>query len=94
MSPEAMTTLITGLVAVLLTLLAWGNKHFAPEGASVQVADRDTGALADPVVVDRVSGRPIAAPGFVLVPGPAADERTRERVARRTKVEAREVPRT
>ena len=79
---------------VLLTLLAWGNQHFAPEGASVQVADRDTGALADPVVVDRVSGRTIAAPDFVLVPGPAADERTRERVARRAKAEARGVPRT
>ena len=78
---------------VLLTLLAWGNKHFAPEGASVQVADRDTGALAEPVVVDRVSGRPIAAPDFVLVPGPAADELTRERVARRAKAEGQGVPR-
>ena len=78
---------------VLLTLLAWGNKHFAPEGASVQVADRDTGALAEPVVVDRVSGRPIAAPDFVLVPGPAADALTRERVARRAKAEGQGVPR-
>src|SRR6266567_1863948 len=43
---------------VLLALLAWGNKHFAPEGASVQLADRETGAIADPVLVDRVNGRP------------------------------------
>jgi hypothetical protein len=53
----------------------------------VQVADRATGALAEPVVVDRVSGRPIAAPDFVVVPGPAADPLTRERVARRARAE-------
>src|SRR6266513_6204261 len=37
---------------VLVALLAWGNKHFAPEGASVLLADRKTGAIAEPVVVD------------------------------------------
>lgn len=44
---------------VLLALLAWGNKHFAPEGASVVLVDADTGAQADPVLVDRVTGLPI-----------------------------------
>src|SRR5580700_10868783 len=33
---------------VLLSLLAWGNRHFAPEGASVQLFDAATGAVADP----------------------------------------------
>src|SRR5215212_4489952 len=28
---------------VLLTMLAWGNRHFAPEGASVQIVDTTTG---------------------------------------------------
>src|SRR5262245_14906771 len=42
---------------VFLALLAWGNKHFAPEGASVLVADQNSGAIADPVVVDRTTGR-------------------------------------
>jgi DNA-binding HxlR family transcriptional regulator len=28
---------------VLLALLAWGNRHFAPEGASVQLLDAETG---------------------------------------------------
>src|ERR1700688_2891072 len=59
---------------VLLSLLAWGNRHFAPEGASVLLADKETGAVADPVIVDRVSGRPIPGPGFSLVAGPAAGE--------------------
>src|SRR5262249_21224870 len=44
---------------VLLALLAWGNRHFAPEGASVQLLDAATGAVADPILVDRVTGRPI-----------------------------------
>ena len=72
---------------VLLTLLAWGNKHWAPEGASVQVANRETGELVEPVVVDRATGRPIAAPDFVLVPGPAASEAMRERLQRRADAE-------
>ena len=48
---------------VLLALLAWGNKHFAPEGASVLLAHTDTGAIAEPVIVDRVSGVPFPGPG-------------------------------
>lgn len=64
---------------VLATLLAWGNKHFAPEGASVVIVNRETGELADPVVVDRVSGRPLSDPVFSTAPGPAAEGVTRER---------------
>src|ERR1700761_3568780 len=67
---------------VLVALLAWGNKHFAPEGASVLLADKATGAIAEPIVVDRVSGRPIPGGGFALVPGPAASDRMRQRIAR------------
>jgi DNA-binding HxlR family transcriptional regulator len=64
---------------VLWALLSWGNKHFAPEGKSVVIVDRDTGAEADPVLVDRASGRPLSAPEFRSAAGPAADERTRRR---------------
>ena len=64
---------------VLWAFVAWGNKHFAPEGASVVVVDSKTGAQADPVLVDRVSGRPLAPPDFCSAPGPAADARTRRR---------------
>jgi DNA-binding HxlR family transcriptional regulator len=66
---------------VLLGLLAWGNKHFAPEGASVLLADSETGAIADPVLVDRANGRPVTEPGYTLVPGPAAGEQLRRRLA-------------
>jgi DNA-binding HxlR family transcriptional regulator len=64
---------------VLWALLSWGNKHFAPEGKSVVIVDRDTGAEADPVLVDRASGRPLSEPEFRSAAGPAADERTRRR---------------
>jgi DNA-binding HxlR family transcriptional regulator len=64
---------------VLWALLAWGNRHFAPEGASVVIVDRETGAVADPVLVDRVSGRLLSEPAFSAAAGPAADERTRRR---------------
>jgi hypothetical protein len=64
---------------VLIALLAWGNRHFAPEGASVQIVDAKTGAPADPIVVDRKTRRPIAEPDFVFAAGPAAPARTRRR---------------
>ena len=64
---------------VLWALLAWGNKHFAPEGPSVVVVDSQTGAQADPVLVDRNSGRLLTTPTFRSAAGPAADARTRRR---------------
>jgi len=77
---------------VLVALLAWGNKHFAPEGASVLLADQDTGVVAEPVMIDRVSGRSIPGPGFSLIPGPAAGERMRERLARTGELAASRKP--
>lgn len=64
---------------VLWALLAWGNKHFAPEGASVVIVDSKTGAEADPVLVDGKTGRPMTAPAFRSAAGPAADARIRRR---------------
>jgi len=68
---------------VLIALLAFGNRHFAPEGASVTIVDAQTGVEAEPIIVDRATGRPIREPEFAWVPGPAAGERTRQRYARR-----------
>lgn len=64
---------------VLWSLLAWGNKHFAPEGPAVVIVDAQTGAVADPVLVDRASGRALSVPEFRSAPGPAADARTQAR---------------
>lgn len=66
---------------VLVTLLAWGNRHFAPEGATVEIIDARTGAPAEPMLVDRATRRPLQTPDFVLAPGPAAADPTRRRLA-------------
>ena len=61
---------------VLWALLAWGNKHFAPEGPSVIVIDTETGEPADPVMVDRRDRQGDGRAGVPLGAGPGADERT------------------
>ncbi len=66
---------------VLIALMAWGNRHFAAEGISSQLVDVETGAPADPVMIDRTSGRPIDDRHFKFAPGPAASDGVRRRVA-------------
>jgi DNA-binding HxlR family transcriptional regulator len=67
---------------VLWALVAWGNKHFAPEGESVILVDALTGERAEPVLVDKRTGRALRPPEFTITAGPAADERTRQRYAK------------
>ena len=66
---------------VILVMFAWGNRHFAPEGASVLLVEKKTQRAVDPVIVDRRSGRPLKERDFVFAAGPAASERTRRRYA-------------
>jgi DNA-binding HxlR family transcriptional regulator len=65
---------------VLISLQSWGNKHFAPEGESVMLVDARTGAPADPVLVDRVTGQPITAASHRNAAGPAASARVHKRL--------------
>ena len=67
--------------SVIVAMQVWGNKHFAPEGASVLLVNAKTGAVADPVMVDRKSGAPLAGADFILTPGPAAGASTRRKLA-------------
>ncbi len=64
---------------VLLATLAWGNRHFAPEGLALVVADTKTGDIAEPILVDRKTGRPLCSPDFRVMAGPAAKETIRKR---------------
>jgi DNA-binding HxlR family transcriptional regulator len=66
---------------VIVAMFAWGNRHFAPEGASVLLVDKKTQKAAEPVLVDRRSGRSLNERDFVFIAGPAASERTRRRYA-------------
>jgi DNA-binding HxlR family transcriptional regulator len=66
---------------VLLSLLAWGNRNFAPEGESVLLVDNKTGERAEPVLVDECTGLPIREGQHVIGAGPAADDAIKRRVA-------------
>jgi DNA-binding HxlR family transcriptional regulator len=68
---------------VLVSLLAWGNRHFAPEGAAVVLVDSRTGAAADPVLVDAASGNAISGRDYTLGPGPAANARVLQKYGAR-----------
>ena len=52
---------------VLLTLMAFGNRHFAAEGETMVLVDAASGALADPILIDRASGQPIDESVFKIV---------------------------
>jgi hypothetical protein len=49
----------------------------------VEVVNTQTGKPADIGVFDRQTGKPIAAPDYAMVPGPAANARIKTRYARR-----------
>lgn len=66
---------------VLIALMDWGNRHFAPEGAASLLVDVETGRPAEPVMVDRSTGREIDEAGFTFAAGPAADENVLARMA-------------
>ncbi|MGO4330320.1 winged helix-turn-helix transcriptional regulator [Cupriavidus sp. 2TAF22] len=67
---------------VLLALLNWGNRHYAPEGETVVLVDRHSGATVTPILVDAANGRPITEADHFVTAGPAASERLRFRLAR------------
>ena len=66
---------------VLTALMAFGNRHFAAEGIASQMVDAATGLPAEPVLVDRRSGKPMDDPDFIYAAGPAAGPVVLERVA-------------
>jgi DNA-binding HxlR family transcriptional regulator len=54
---------------VLLALLAFGHKHFAIDGGGTRVVEAATGATAEPMLVDRRSGKPLVEPDFKIARG-------------------------
>jgi DNA-binding HxlR family transcriptional regulator len=67
-----LTELGRSLRPVLVVLAAWGNNRLEASGRSMVLVDADTGIEAEPVVVDRATGRSLDGPGFVFTAGPAA----------------------
>jgi DNA-binding HxlR family transcriptional regulator len=67
---------------VVIALQTWGNKHFAPEGLSVVLVDKRTGAEAEPILVDRLTGRPISDATHKNIAGPAAGAGVQKRLGK------------
>ena len=65
---------------VLLALVAWGNRHYAPEGESVQIVERATGRRVEPVMADMSDGRLLSLGECTVRPGPAASASMHERL--------------
>jgi DNA-binding HxlR family transcriptional regulator len=75
------TDLARDFAPVLTALMAFGNRHFAAEGVASHMVDAATGLPAEPVLVDRRSGKSMDSPDFVYAAGPAAGPVVLERVA-------------
>jgi DNA-binding HxlR family transcriptional regulator len=82
-SEYVLTDLGRSLRPVIVVLAAWGNARLAPEQRSMVLVDAHTGAEAEPVVVDRHTGRRVDGPDFLFTAGPAASKPFRERYAGR-----------
>src|ERR1700733_532902 len=51
---------------VMIAMMAWGNRHFTPDGVQSTLVDAETGIEADPIVVDRATLRPLTEEGFTF----------------------------
>ena len=65
---------------VLLAMMAWGNRHLASEGEAVQLVDRKSGRVVQPILVDAATGDPITIEDHYIAPGPAASDALRARL--------------
>jgi DNA-binding HxlR family transcriptional regulator len=70
---------------VIVVLAGWGNARLKANKRSMVLVDAETGVEAEPVVVDRATGRPLDGPDFVFTAGPAASKPFRDRYASRPK---------
>ena len=74
-----LTELGRSLRPVVVVLAAWGNARLAPDQRSMVLVDAETGTEAEPVVVDRATGRRVDGSDFVFTAGPAASQPFRDR---------------
>src|SRR3954469_10829324 len=65
---------------VVATLLAWGNKHLAPKGEAILLANRHDRRPFNPVVVDAAAMQPITLTNAVIIAGPRASRVMRKRL--------------
>lgn len=68
---------------VVVALIGYANRHLAPEGASLLLAERGTGRPIAPAVVDAATFQPITAESATVIAGPRASADMRARLAAR-----------
>jgi len=66
---------------VLMAFVEWGNRHYAPEGESVQIVERESGRPLQLMMADIADGRPVPLEHSTVRAGPAASEQMRQRLA-------------
>lgn len=66
---------------VVAALIGYANRHLAPEGASLLLAERGSGAPVIPAVVDAATLQPITVDNVDIIAGPRASAGMRERLA-------------
>lgn len=70
------------LFPILVALMQWGDRHATgPDGVFTRVVERATGTEVAPVAVRAASGAPLSLGDVAIVPGPAAPEGLRRRIA-------------
>ena len=69
---------------VLITLYAWGSQYFPPEAPNIRLVDSESGVDVDPLLIDRPTGHPLDEEHTTFLPGPAADDRLRAALERRS----------
>ncbi|MGC5703022.1 helix-turn-helix transcriptional regulator [Pseudomonas sp. NFXW11] len=65
---------------VLMAFVAWGNRHFAPEGESVQLVERASGRPVQPMMADLAEGYAVPLQACGVQAGPMASASMRQRL--------------
>ncbi|MBO0839486.1 MAG: helix-turn-helix transcriptional regulator [Sciscionella sp.] len=70
------------LQPVIESIAAWGRRHVTRKKGGVRLLDASTGAEADPVLVDRRTGKPVNADDFRYVATRSAPQVKRDRMSK------------
>ena len=63
---------------VIAVMVAFGNKHFSPDGIDTVIVDKKTGKPIQPTVVDKKTGNRVTAATVTFAAGPAASADKRQ----------------
>lgn len=68
---------------VLLAMFAFGKRHFQAPDEGIALVEKRSGRFADPVLIDRATGRPITGSDVQFVPASGAHETSIRRLSAR-----------